>query len=124
MRSRIYTLALAGAMTVTAGCLNAERFLEQFMEARCKWEKACETGFDNEWASIGQCVSEESTRIEELRAECDYDRKQAKVCLDAADAWFTECSGDYKKYQAYLDECELVYTCPGDETGETSETGT
>ena len=114
------TLAIAGAVAVLAGCLHADRFMEQYWEANCTWKKACESNFDDEFASIGQCVDEGIAHSEESKAMCEYDRKQAKVCLEAARAWFAECSGDYIKYQAYQDECALVYDCPGDE-GDTGE---
>ena len=65
-------------------------------------------------------VDEGIAHSEKSKAMCEYDRKQAKVCLEAARAWFAECSGDYIKYQAYQDECALVYDCPGDE-GDTGE---
>lgn len=106
-----------------AGCLNAERFLEQYWEANCTWKRACEPSFEDEYASIGQCVDEGIDRSEESKVGCDYDRKQAKVCLEAAEAWFDECSADYVKYQAYQDECGLVYDCPEDDAEDESETG-
>ena len=124
-RRRPAALIVAAAVGASAGCLNADRFLDQFMEVRCKWQKSCqEAYFDDNWVSIGQCIDQEKARIEELRADCDYDRKEARQCLDAAEAWFAECSADDVKYNAYIDQCEQVFTCPGDEgSGSTGETG-
>lgn len=123
MRARARSLAIVGVVSLVAGCFNADRFLEQYWEANCKWKKACETNFEDEFASIGQCVDEGFAQSEESKANCDYDRKQAKVCLEAAQAWFAECSGDYMKYQEYQDECGLVYDCPDDDGDGGESTG-
>jgi hypothetical protein len=118
-------LALTALVSAAAGCLNADRFLDEFMELRCRWQKSCQTAyFDENWVSIGECVAEEKDRIQELRAGCDYDRKEAKECLDAAEAWFEACSLEDTKYAAYIEQCEQVYTCSEDEMGDTTgETG-
>ncbi len=92
---------VAGLVFLAACGLSESKFNDELGKASCEWVVEC---FDI-YETVDECVTDNPPA--EVPADCTYDAKKAKECLDAVKALTCEST-------AVPTVCGEVYDCPDD----------
>lgn len=125
---RLVTLLSLPLLAALAGCgLSEEAYVQDFVEADCAYLLECTSepilAFQG-WETEEDCRADRGPEVATLSANCVYDKKAAKACIDAVELQACVAEGEDREYPAI---CQDVFTlCDGTDpdTGADTESDT
>ena len=119
------TLVLLG-LSMTSCYSNPNKFNKHLSERVCDWYYECyRANAELVYSSYDDCVDTTRDNLEDDEANCEYDKDEARDCMDWVKENSDDCSmGWIEAGLEFAQQCGEVYTdCDGQQGLDLAETG-